>query len=652
MNISCTVRNKFCADLGFFPLKVVRAVRCWLEAMWELFESLAERNVSGPTVIKSALRLRGPAPSVAVLILSTCFWLASLSPVGAHWITQKFDLSPGWNAVYLNVDASHASIEALVGSDAANPIEEVWLWQPAPATAQFVTSPQTPTTTGSQWITWNRSTSATATLQRLRGNAAYLVKVAGGSVYTWNLKGKAIAPNYLWTSTGLNFIGFPTPSGAPPTFEAFLGPAPALQQSAEIFNYVGGDLSPNNPARLYAFRTQALRRGEAFWIRSGETFNRYFGPVELTLDGGGGLMFGSNLGQTRFRLRNLTGNPLTITLRRVGSESAPVDQPTVIGAPPLLLRGAINTADLTYSFTELTSTPQTLALSPSGQPGSDAEVVVGLNRSMMTGDAGALYAGLLRLTDSLGLSQVDVPVSAQVASRAGLWVGSASVDNVQHYLKSYLANSDGTLMTTTDGAYLATGTNTSPGAVARPFPLRLIVHNNGTQSTLLQRVFHGLDASTNRVVATQERLLNPALLSSARRISCTHLPWSGSNTGWDFNAPLGTAGSITVTVPLAHNDQSSNPFLHTYHPDHDGLDASGRNPLQRGMESYDVTRVITLSATPPANDFASLTTGSTTLSGDYSEVVTMRGLGGHSRQFRSSGRFALNRLSDITTLTR
>ena len=30
--------------------------------------------------------------------------------------------------------------------------------------------------------------------------------------------------------------------------------------------------------------------------------------------------------------------------------------------------------------------------------------------------------------------------------------------------------------------------------------------------------------------------------------------------------------SVTVTVPIDYRDQSSNPFLHTYHPDHDNLD--------------------------------------------------------------------------------
>ncbi len=577
---------------------------------------------------------------------------ASIVPVSAQWVTQSMDLVPGWNAVYLHVDASHATLESLVGADSANPIQEIWLWRPAPATAQFVTSPQTPTTANSQWVSWDRLLSATSPLQRLAGHAACLVRVTGPANYTWNLQGKAVPPHYRWTSTGLNFIGFPTPATAPPTFESFLAPAAGLQQAAEFYAYVGGELGASNPARIYAFRTRSLRRGEAYWMRAGSTYNRYFGPIEINLPEPTGLDFGADLGQSRFRLRNLTATPLTVTLALVHSETPPAGERPVTGPPPLLLRGALDAVTLTYAFTNLADGPQTLTLAPSGQPGSDGEVVIGLNRSLVTGAPGDLYAGLLRITDSLALSQIDVPVTAEVASRAGLWVGTATVDTVQQYLKSYQTNPDGTRSTTAAGAYLPTHTNTSPAAVIRPFPLRLIIHSDGVNGFLLQRVFQGLDASTNLVVATREQVLHPARLASARRISCTHLPWSAANPGWPLSAPLGSASTLTVTVPLAYDDQSSNPFLHTYHPDHSGLDLRTGDKLPRGLQSYEITRVLTLTFTAPSTDFASLTARSGALAGHYAETVTLLGQGSDARQFHSSGSFTLTRISSITTLTR
>lgn len=194
-------------------------------------------------------------------------------------MAQPFSLVPGWNAVYLHVDASHTSLDSLVGSDDANPIQEIWLWRPSPATAQFVTSPQLPTSQTSQWLTWERNAVPSSPLQSLPGNCAYLVKVGGNANYTWNLLGKVVAPDYLWTSTGLNFIGFPTRPVSPPTFEQFLSPSPSFFEAAQVFSYDGGDLGPSNPAQVFAFRTKSVTRGQAYWIRAGETFNRYFAQI-------------------------------------------------------------------------------------------------------------------------------------------------------------------------------------------------------------------------------------------------------------------------------------------------------------------------------------------------------------------------------------
>src|SRR5262245_36419720 len=112
------------------------------------------------------------------------WWLAFLVLAGqchqasAQWITQTNSLKAGWNAVFLHVDASYATLDQLVGSDLANPIEEIWSWQPALPTGQFVESPQVPTGAGSQWSSWTRLQGPTSPLQRLAGNGAYLVRVA------------------------------------------------------------------------------------------------------------------------------------------------------------------------------------------------------------------------------------------------------------------------------------------------------------------------------------------------------------------------------------------------------------------------------------------------------------------------------------------
>jgi len=584
--------------------------------------------------------------------------LAGALSARAQWLNQSFALKAGWNAVYLHVDASHDTLGNLVGTDLNNPILEVWLWAPPASTLQFVQSPQQPVE-GAQWLSWNRNAIGTQTLQRLVGNAAYLVRVGTNvSTYTWTLKGKPLPPAYDWTTTGLNFLGFPTVPANPPTFDAFLSQAPDLQQSAEIYYYPGGDLGAGNPARLYALRTARVNRGQAYWIRSGTVYNRYFAPFEIAQSGSRGVNFGDTLNASSFRLRNLTLSNLTVTLGLVASETPPAGQTSIVGAPPLLVRGPLNTTNLTYAYTPLpVGGTHAWTLTAKGQPGSEVEVVLGLDRAALSGSVGDLFAGVLRLTESFGHAQVDLPVTANVASSAGLWVGAAAVTQVGQYLKTYSRDVSNNLVTTTNGQYVVNTINTNLGAVSRSFPLRLIVHNptNGS-AVLLQRVFVGLDTWTNPAVALAESSLNPVFLSQARRISAAHLPWTATNQAWALSGTLGQATNLTTTVTLPFDDQASNPFLHTYHPDHDNLDVFFKNELPQGAESYAVRRDITLTVVPPASGAASFSTGAQSLSGDYAETITLSGLaraGGtnDTRTFEVRGVFTLNRIASVPTLT-
>ena len=73
----------------------------------------------------------------------------------------------------------------------------------------------------------------------------------------------------------------------------------------------------------------------------------------------------------------------------------------------------------------------------------------------MSGAEGTLYASLLRFTDSLGHSQVDIPVTGKVGTSKGLWIGAVGVTKVRHSLE-------------TD--------TTTFGDVGSAFPMRLIMH--------------------------------------------------------------------------------------------------------------------------------------------------------------------------------
>lgn len=606
----------------------------------------------------------------------------------AQWLTQTNDLKAGWNAVYLHLDLSHTNIAGLV--NALDPIEEIWLWNPDLPPGQATATPQLPN--GSQWSTWTRIEGPASVLQTLRANSALLVRVTDGvGSFEWKVKGRPVAPANRWTLTGLNFVGFPTELPSP-NFEAFLeadAQEIAWSQSSEIFRYQGGSLGTTNPIRVqpFVFRTTPVKRDQAYWVRVGEVtnqiYNHYFGPFQVHGSGSSGIRFGDALGQTRLYLKNLSRSNLTITLQQVPSETTPPGHTAIAGTLPLLVRGPINTTNLTFGYSNLATGAYQWTLPPKGEVGSEVEVILGINRAQMGGTPGAEFAGVLRFTDSLGLTRVDIGASAVTPSRAGLWVGSASAEYVSQYLKPYAKatnaadfaallarlgltqggngtryewdpNTGRVLVfgTNRTGSYLLDGPiKLDSGGVARPFPLRLIVHNDGATAKLMQRAYLGLGGSSNLVVATREEALLPSGLATARRVSAVHLPTSDGNGPWMFSGTMQQGSTITTTIQLGHDDHASNPLLHTYHPDHDNLDAQFATVFGAGVESYGVRRVISLQFSAPLDNFDSLTRSGANLTGSYAETVTFTGQGGDLKQFNVLGSFNLARITDIATLT-
>ena len=413
---------------------------------------------------------------------------------------------------------------------------------------------------------------------------------------------------------------------------------------------------------------------------SGTVFNKYFGPFEVALSGAGGIDFHESIGTYRLRLRNLSSRTNHVTMTLLASEAAPPGHDAIPAVPPLLVRGGFDVETQTYAFTELPEhADHTWVLAPRDAEGSEVEVVLGVDRSAITNDVGSRLAGILSFTDAMGVpeapahTRVDVAVSAEVDSDQGLWVGEALVTQVGQYLKTY---EDGTakpivytngsvvvtnrLLITTNGAYAITALDTNVNDTARAFPLRLIVHRaTGEDPLLLQRVYYGPGQDgTNLVLSRSEAALDPLRLGDARRISTTHLPWrpDEDNQGWRFNGPLGAGGAIVARVQTEHDDQTANPLLHTYHPDHDNLDRRFENQQPQGFESYTLVRDIRIQLAPPGADFMSRVTRGQRVLGDYAETIRVLGIareGGptDTRNFEVRGVFRLDRISTIPMLT-
>lgn len=359
------------------------------------------------------------------------------------------------------------------------------------------------------------------------------------------------------------------------------------------------------------------------------------------------------------RVRNVTSTPITVYLSLLASEAAPTGQAPVTGVVPLIIREArTNLTQLGYPYSRLgVGTPRTWTLAAAGNNGSDIEIVLGIDRSQLTGNPGDLVAGILRFKDSLGLSQIDIGVSGNVGSYAGLWIGDAVVTQVGQYLKKYERDANNTPVTATDGKYQVASLDTSLTGVSRGYPLRLIVHNPASgPATLLQQVYVGVNAKTNQVVARFEGALDPSQLRDSRRISAPHLPFSASNPGWSFSGPVNPTTTVSASVTNRFDDGESNPFLHAYHPDHDNLDSDRAQTLSQGAESYSIVRTLTLQFAAPADHFEARTSAAQTLTGNYAESMSLLGLarGGGSmdtRTFEARGSFSLQRIVDVPVLS-
>ncbi|MEO0018489.1 MAG: hypothetical protein RLZZ522_1772 [Verrucomicrobiota bacterium] len=357
----------------------------------------------------------------------------------AQWVEESYPLKAGWSGIWLSQDCSiFANGDTRsIGTVLENypKITEVWRWNPLGSTVQFTQAPGLPIRPDSSWAVWRRGDPANSTLGTLTGNSAYLINVAPGTAaFSLELKGKPLAPDYSFSSSGLNFIGFPvqTPDSATTrNFDAFFSFSAALKSNPNVVYYNGGalsDVNPKNPLLLSTPRFTAVSRGKAYWVKSG-VFSDYYGPLKVTVLGSGGIDLGKKLRTATVRIKNVTDplkkQTITATLSLAPSLAAPGETGL---APPvaLRLRGARD-ANLQFTYTNLPNSdpPITVSLAP----GEEKELVFDADRTQMS-TPDASYQSILRVTDSLGHTRIDLPVSAIGTTKAGVWIGAAVLDSV------------------------------------------------------------------------------------------------------------------------------------------------------------------------------------------------------------------------------
>jgi len=560
--------------------------------------------------------------------LLLALFFAFLPAAHAQWQSTTYTLKGGWNSIYLHGDATHATIDALFASNTE--IVSVWRWNPNPTQVQFSSSTLIPTNGTPEWSVWTRGGTAN-TLLTLTGQAAYLVECTGAVTATYSvpIAQKVIPPRSTWVRNGANLLGFPTRlNGAYPTLATYFATFPvAIATNTKIFKYAGGPLGPANPIEVFDPASEQLDRNQAYWFEAAVVSN-FYAPLEVTPSNLDGLHYGRNGSLITVRVRNRTAAIVMLTVTPANSAAAPTGQDQITAAVPLTRR-TFNTTTNAYEFNAVTA-----AFNIVIAPQSAVELSFGVDRAQITGATNALYASLLRFTDSGNLMDIALPVSARVTSLAGLWIGDIAVNGVQSHVPG------------------ATGTTTG-----RSFPLRVILHvdDSGT-ARLLSHVFMGkLAAAPNPIgLATLESALKQDEKGKAQRFTAAHLPPDtvlGSGTG---SVALGQ--TLVRTLALPYN-APTNPYVHTYHPDHDNRNARFDGSVSAGVESPDITRACSFAftVTPPAGT-SSQGWGSSVIGGNYTETIggIRKAKMANSTTTNSvnvTGTFVLRRVSELGAIT-
>jgi hypothetical protein len=457
----------------------------------------------------------------------------------------------------------------------------------------------------------------------LTGQAAYLVKVSGSGNFNLSIPQRPLPPLANWVRTGANLLGFPTAKNgtAFPSFASYFTTFPAaISANTKVFQYIGGEMGANNPQPLYSTLAATVDRSQAYWFSS-EVVGNFYAPLQVTLSNAGGLDFGRTGSQVTARLLNRSATVMSVLISQQASAAVPSGQETILGMVPIT---SLGTDPATGGQTQTAITGSFTVTVPAK---GSLELNFGINRSLMGGGTGSLFASLLRFKDSANTFDIAIPAIARKASLAGLWVGEASVSAVES-------------KTEQDAV-----TPTRIGTRGGEFPLRYILHvDDAGESRLLSQAFLGTLAGGSREfgICTAESALDPDAKAGATRLSCVHLPLdlvAGATSG---SGGVSTAGTLTRTVTLGYDDPT-NPFVHQYHPDHDNYQSDGTTKLPNAVESHSVSRVITFNFTATPLPGSAIGWGSSVIGGTYQEEIT----GLHKDSLTLRGIFQLRRVSEM-----
>jgi hypothetical protein len=585
-----------------------------------------------------------------------CFCLLALAHANAHgqWAKQTIDLEPGWQAVHLQVTPSPNTCDAVFED---LPIEVVATWNPPLSQVQYINNPSEIVPSSPDWLLYypqSRPEWAFNTLRTLEGGKPYFIKLAGENAVEWNVTGKVVYRPIKWLADALNVVGFNVPATGGPSFQEYFAASDAHAGQA-VFRFGPGE----EWQRITNLNTAGPIAGEAYLVYC-EGGSDYQGPVGLDFQKNNGLDYSDILTELTVKLNNETASNQTVTLSVVNSV-APSNpgEAAVAGNVPLSYwhPGNLEWVPITSAtpFTVSANSENMLRLAVRRPDMSDYTPPQGVSdyqyQSVAIFSSGAGDKVLVPVS-ARGIGAASLAKGTSTAPRAGLWLGTATINAVSEHLTFADPN--------------------VPTPAHSEFTFRLIVHvdSNGV-ARLLQQVMEMWKPGTfkpdpenpnleivdqpGEYVLVTDRALAEQFEGATVRDG-QPVGRRVSSAGFGFAQPLamnggfpapGDAGNIVSATIAMDYDDPVNPFKHTFHPDHDNLAGLSGLVWDEGVESYTVIRDIELefeASDPEGLQLAGW--GDNQLGGTYRETIS----GIHKDDIKIEGFFRLRRVSPIAAL--
>ncbi len=558
-------------------------------------------------------------PRPTVFLVSTLSLAFALSGhAGTH--TQSFTLSPGWNAVYLEV-TPHERDPADVFDGV--PVEMVWAYFPPTGPTEFIADPDEGLWNVPGWHVFlpeKRDDAALTNLHAVIAPRAYLVKLGGDAPAVWEVAGTPAHRAPDWVPGGHTLAGLPVDPETTVNFGSFFHASPAHR------NQPYHRLTPEG-AWVRAHNSTLVNRGEAYWIHTAG-FSAYHAPLEAEPGSGATLDFGESGVERTLRLTNHTDWTATVDLG--------------VNDFPLLL------AETSGGQTTWSEADEAKLEIPAG---GERTLRLGLDRSALAGEArGVLRVAGADIVHWIALEAEEPEAGtgpqgigpAGNAPHAGLWIGSVTVNAV-----SDVNDPD-------DPA--------EPRPTPAEFSKRIMVHvDAGGEARLLKEAIllwqdgeddpvTGETVVPGRYVLLTDHDLIPNFRGSVlrdgrpfgHRVSAASFDFEGTEL-----AMRGAFGDALLADIEVARDLPTNPFRHGFHPDHNHRDAENQ-PLgdtSVGREEvWPVYREVELVFDETESTGSS--SGRPAAHGTYRETLTNL----HRDPIRLRGTFELRRVNPIAEL--